>query len=114
MTRFTPRNHTRGPWLLEGGDILVHDKDGDDKIIAGIGKTSQLRNHHYSEVRSNTQAGIANGFLIRAAPEMLDALCYYRDTFCEHGEELCGRLSDDDCSGCKAHNVIMKAIGKTK
>lgn len=40
--------------------------------------------------------------------KMREALWYYAETFCELGKyhECCGRMSDDDCSGCKARAVL--------
>lgn len=40
--------------------------------------------------------------------QLREALGYYADTFCELGEfnECCGKLRDDDCSGCKARAAL--------
>lgn len=36
---------------------------------------------------------------------------WYADQFCEHGKysEVCGRLSSDDCSGCRARATLRSA-----
>jgi hypothetical protein len=34
------------------------------------------------------------------------ALVYYRDEYCEHGGDLCGRLSSDVCGGCNAATAL--------
>ena len=35
-------------------------------------------------------------------------LAWYADTFCEEGpySEVCGRLSPDECSGCRARQAL--------
>jgi hypothetical protein len=38
--------------------------------------------------------------------ELKAALLYYRDKFCEHGGDLCGRLSSDVCAGCNAATAL--------
>jgi len=44
--------------------------------------------------------------------ELEGALGYYAEAFCEHyGYELCGKLDDDICSGCKA-NAAFADTGK--
>lgn len=41
--------HTPTPWKIWSNDIVAKDSDGDDLIIAGIGKTASLRSCVYSE-----------------------------------------------------------------
>jgi hypothetical protein len=38
--------------------------------------------------------------------ELEAALVYYRDEYCEHGGDLCGRLSSDVCGGCNAATAL--------
>jgi hypothetical protein len=38
--------------------------------------------------------------------ELEAALVYYRDEYCEHGGDLCGRLSSDACGGCNAATAL--------
>lgn len=44
----------------------------------------------------------------KAAGAVREALEWYADTFCEHGKysEVCGKLSPDECSGCKARQAL--------
>jgi hypothetical protein len=37
-----------------------------------------------------------------------EALKWYEDQMCEHGRtsDLCGKLEDGDCGGCRAHNAL--------
>lgn len=44
------------------------------------------------------------------AAEMLACLKWYADTFCEWGinNEECGKLSEGECSGCKARATISR------
>lgn len=39
-----------------------------------------------------------------------EALRWYADTFCEEGpySEVCGRISDEDCAGCKARAALKE------
>lgn len=56
----------------------------------------------------------ANARLIAAAPDMLEALRWYADQLCEHGQafEGCGKLPADDCAGCPARAAIAKVEGR--
>lgn len=42
--------------------------------------------------------------------ELEEALKYYADTFCELGpyHECCGRLTSDECSGCRAASLLSQ------
>ena len=44
------------------------------------------------------------------ADELAGTLKWYADTFCEQGpySEVCSKLSDDECSGCKARTALAK------
>lgn len=68
------QTHTPGEWRFFMGDICVEGSDGDDRIIAGIGKSCGARSSVYSPIPAHKPEGIANGHLIAAAPELLDAL----------------------------------------
>ncbi len=48
--------------------------------------------------------------MTRPSLEMMQALEYYADTFCELGKhhECCGRMSKDECSGCFARAILAK------
>lgn len=43
--------------------------------------------------------------------DLVEALRWYADQFCELGtsHECCGRLTPDECSGCKARAILTKA-----
>lgn len=63
--------HTPGPWAISNRDeILGHpDQDGDDVVIAVVGKSSGFRNSPHTVVRNP-----ADRHLIAAAPDLLEAL----------------------------------------
>jgi len=48
--------------------------------------------------------------LPRRIEELEEALKYYADTFCELGpyHECCGRLTSDECSGCRAASILSQ------
>ncbi len=68
-TKFTP-----GPWRSNGSDIFVEGDDGDDRIIAGIGKSGGFRSSVYSPIVAHKPEGRANAHLIAAAPELYEVL----------------------------------------
>jgi len=45
--------------------------------------------------------------------ELVEALKWYADQFCEFGQsnEGCGKYHDDVCAGCKARSAITRATG---
>lgn len=45
--------------------------------------------------------------------ELIDALEWYGEQFCELGQyhECCGRMGDDQCSGCKARALLTRVKG---
>lgn len=50
-----------------------------------------------------------------AIGEVVEALRWYGHQFCELGasHECCGRMTDDDCSGCKARIALAKLEGRS-
>lgn len=50
-----------------------------------------------------------------AISEVVEALRWYGHQFCEFGasHECCGRMTDDDCSGCKARIALAKLEGRS-
>ncbi len=50
-----------------------------------------------------------------AIGEVVEALRWYGHQFCELGasHECCGRMTDDDCSGCKARIALAKLGGRS-
>lgn len=44
----------------------------------------------------------------------IDALRWYADQMCEHSTDYegCGKLSDDDCGGCKARAFVSKMLSQ--
>lgn len=47
--------------------------------------------------------------LTRERDEAREALVWYGDEFCEVGNDCCGKLSDDECCGCRARRVLARA-----
>jgi hypothetical protein len=105
--------HTPGPWWhdpdAEGfHPFVIRASDGDDVpwliagIAGGVGVIDEASDVDHAE---------ANARLIAAAPELWGELRWYADYFCEGGihSELCGRIEDDDCAGCRARRAITKA-----
>lgn len=62
---------TDGPWREFMGDICANY---DEKVIAGIGKSTGARSSEYFSVRTNRPEGGANARFIAAARELVPAL----------------------------------------
>jgi hypothetical protein len=102
--------HTPGPWTTKPGTfwICTVGNNFDDPGVWSAYPVKDGEKYPFGDKAADAR-------LISAAPEMLEALQYYAQTFCEHGldnYEGCGKLSDDDCSGCRARAAIKKATGQ--
>lgn len=91
---------TKGPWKLYGDwGIQQESAKGDEKIFAQFS--------HDAECES-TEEGFANAFLIKAAPDMLEALMLARKYA---GNQLID-LSGDGNDFVSIKSIIDKAIDK--
>lgn len=62
------------------------------------------------------QRAISEGWIVAATSAerqnaaLVEALQWYAEQLCEHDahSEVCGRLSNDDCFGCKARAVLAQ------
>ena len=89
--------HTSGPWVKRGNSIMTSDIPENQKVVCTITR--------HREVANQMTEGKANGHLVSAAPEMLEAL-----------EELV-RLGTMDKQDSVANLALMqaeKAIAKAK
>jgi len=97
-------NHTPGPWRFFMGDICADGSDGDDRVIAGIGKSCGARSSVYSTIKAHRPEGIANANLIAAAPDLLEALRLAHDYFIDNGWEGDPRMESIISAITKAEN----------
>lgn len=77
-----------------GDGVMVH-------AWTGAGHTLQM----ITTTNEGTAAVLA---LLDECERLREALAYYADTFCEldKGHECCGKLDEDECSGCKARATM--------
>jgi hypothetical protein len=101
--------HTPGPWLISKNDnafFYALNNSGVNRFSAYVsaGLDNTLERTHLSEIYANVH-------LIAAAPDLLDALKWYAEQFCELSiyNAVCSKLSDDVCSGCRARAAIARA-----
>ena len=104
--------HTPGKW--EACDVGDYgDYDGRCRVILG----DDLR---IAVVLGDHDESKANARLISAAPDLLEALEWYRDQMCEgfcvdlKTEGYYAESMDFHCAGCKARAAIAKAKGEGK
>lgn len=70
-----------------------------------------------AEIPARTEAEAITAWNTRASEariaQLEGHLSYYAETFCELGtsHECCGRLTDDDCSGCRARTALNAGGG---
>ena len=113
--------HTPGPWGMEtkrtSCGVCHQIGPWPHKWRAGEAMSACIYDD-YPSPPEGTDTMLANARLIAAAPDLLEALKYYADTFCEG---FCGDLPqagtyhpdmDDKCGGCKARAAIAKARGQ--
>jgi len=103
--------HTPGPW--EACDVGDYgDYDGRCRVILG----DDLR---IAVVLGDHDESKANARLIAAAPDLLEALGWYRDQMCEgfcvdlKTQDYYAESMDFHCAGCKARAAIAKAKGES-
>jgi hypothetical protein len=101
-----PIKHFPGPYRAEGPDMFGDWNiipAGDCGAVAAV--VSNMRPPEVVE---------GNAHLLAAAPDLLAALRTYATELCEHSphSEVCGKLDDDQCFGCRARRAIAKAEGR--
>lgn len=117
----TETKHTPGPW-----SVLKWSKRM--SIEGNIHQVTNRENYPAAFVPAwdapedgqvdGTDEAIANARLIAAAPELLEALEWYRNNMCEgfcvdlKTEVYYSESMDFHCAGCKARAAIAKAKGQ--
>jgi hypothetical protein len=84
------------PDTLKIRDCKIHDD------IGGSGKRIYTTAGNGYERKEYTRTDISQ----ERIAQLEAALVYYRDEYCEHGGDLCGRLSSDVCGGCNAATAL--------
>lgn len=124
---------TPGPWRYHMGDVCVEGSDGDDRVIAGIGKSCGARSSVYSVVHNHKPEGLANARLITLAPDLARAYIAAREREYKLREALeklhhavCGETGFAECvrndSGkaypwpalCEADRLSRAALSQTE
>jgi hypothetical protein len=116
--------HTPGPWRividddgnpLSGRPMVAPAPELDCAIVHWDG----FKQTFWESARGEKEMH-ANARLIAAAPDLLEALEWYRDQMCEgfcvdlKSEEEYYESMDFHCAGCKARTAIAKAKGSDK
>lgn len=103
--------HTAEPWRERMGDILtVEQKDGDDVLIAGVGKSCGTRSAPYWPVKAGKPEGKANATRIVEcvnALEGIDNPAAFREVFGELVEALA--IADDLLNCGEIQSMAKKA-----
>lgn len=99
------KDHTPGPWHVEDG-----------ALVKGVEPAGYFVCHPRTECDTTALCWTerkADADVFAAGLEMLSALEWYADQFCEFGtsNEGCGKFDSDVCSGCKARAVSYVARG---
>lgn len=101
--------HTKGPWHTDGDGMIIWagDKDNASNMVADIRGYGHMTAVEGLTPKEAAERQIANGDLIAAAPDLLEALEMFVESY-----EKCLQLEKTDQALLKAKSAISKAKGE--